>query len=181
MPLGVSRATFASARPSCARPDRRAVCWAVSTFSSRTRNAAGVQSAVLGRELRSVRCARAAIECALLGTIRPRSKGSKQTLAMLGNLLIGASLLASANYGGLPLWVSANCRWPRVSLSSPLERMARRPDCQRGLAPAPRGAATLSSRVLDDHLRKIARNIVPQAVTHCLKAVKVAVRTPHPR
>ena len=60
---------------------------------------------------------------------------------MLGNLLIGASLLALAVMMAGSLDSARIAASPEARLSVPLERTARRPDWQRGLAPARAGAA----------------------------------------
>jgi hypothetical protein len=62
---------------------------------------------------------------------------------MLGNLLIGASLLALAMMVAGSLGSARTAASPEARLSAPLERMARRPDWQRGLAPARADAATV--------------------------------------
>jgi hypothetical protein len=59
---------------------------------------------------------------------------------MLGNLLIGASLLALAMMVAGSLDSARIAASPEARLSVPLEHTARRPDWQRGLAPARAGA-----------------------------------------
>jgi hypothetical protein len=89
--------------------------------------------------------ARAAIEVNLSRyAFDQRSKGSEaEHVAMLGNLLIGASLLALAMMVAGSLGSARTAASPEARLSAPLERMARRPDWQRGLAPARADAATV--------------------------------------
>jgi hypothetical protein len=60
---------------------------------------------------------------------------------MLGNLLIGASLIALAVVLAGSLDSARIAAGPEARLSVALERTARRPDWQRALAPARAGAA----------------------------------------
>jgi len=66
---------------------------------------------------------------------------------MLGNLLIGASLLTLAVMIAGSLDSARIAAGPEARLSVPLERTARRPDWQRGLAPARAGAAEQAGAV----------------------------------
>ena len=60
---------------------------------------------------------------------------------MLGNLLIGASLLALVVMIAGSLESARIAASPEAHLSGALEHAARRPEWQRGLAPARAGAA----------------------------------------